>query len=721
MSGHKTKKFTNKMQKKLVVLFLFVLLAFAGLSVRLFYLVRTNETTYQKQVLSQQISDARVLPAKRGDIVDAKGTKLATSEKVYNLQIDSYIMQDKEDYMEPTMQALAANFPQLDMSALRSFVVSHPESRYYIALRQLTFEEISGFKEAQAENSKIQGVYFEEEYKRIYPNGSLAADVVGFTTKDNRGQYGLEEFYNDTLNGTPGREYGYLNDEDEVERTVKAAINGNTIHSTIDSNIQGIVEKYLRQFNEENKNAAKEGNGAENVGCIIMECNTGNVLAMGSYPTYDLNNTRDTSALIGSPRIEQYINDRNYTIYRNTHETITQEVLDSMSDEDIMLNLNNLWKNFCVSSTYEPGSVAKPFTVAAALETGAISPNDTYQCVGGLEVGGHFIKCHSYKTGGEGTVTVQDSIAWSCNVALKQIGASLGKEEFARFQNIFNFGLKTNVDLAGEARTANLLFPIENMGPADLATNSFGQNFNVTMIQMVTGFCSLINGGYYYEPHLVSKITNSSGAVVENIEPRILKQTVSASTSELIRQYCRAVVMEEGGSRRTGKTARPAGYAIGGKTGTAETLPRHNGQYVVSFMGFAPADDPQIAIYVVVDRGNGDSLGNAKLATGIVRNVLTEVLPYLNIYMTEELSEAEVKELEEKQIAITNMYVQQIEEEKRAALEAAAEEMAKRDAGLDPNIGNEIGDNDVLGDSPNNPDLSGDDQVQEPEGSNRTP
>lgn len=709
------------MQKKLVVLFLFVLLAFAGLSVRLFYLVRTNETTYQKQVLSQQISDARVLPAKRGDIVDAKGTKLATSEKVYNLQIDSYIMQDKEDYMEPTMQALAANFPQLDMSALRSFVVSHPESRYYIALRQLTFEEISGFKEAQAENSKIQGVYFEEEYKRIYPNGSLAADVVGFTTKDNRGQYGLEEFYNDTLNGTPGREYGYLNDEDEVERTVKAAINGNTIHSTIDSNIQGIVEKYLRQFNEENKNAAKEGNGAENVGCIIMECNTGNVLAMGSYPTYDLNNTRDTSALIGSPRIEQYINDRNYTIYRNTHETITQEVLDSMSDEDIMLNLNNLWKNFCVSSTYEPGSVAKPFTVAAALETGAISPNDTYQCVGGLEVGGHFIKCHSYKTGGEGTVTVQDSIAWSCNVALMKIGASLGKEEFARFQNIFNFGLKTNVDLAGEARTANLLFPIENMGPADLATNSFGQNFNVTMIQMVTGFCSLINGGYYYEPHLVSKITNSSGAVVENIEPRILKQTVSASTSELIRQYCRAVVMEEGGSRRTGKTARPAGYAIGGKTGTAETLPRHNGQYVVSFMGFAPADDPQIAIYVVVDRGNGDSLGNAKLATGIVRNVLTEVLPYLNIYMTEELSEAEVKELEEKQIAITNMYVQQIEEEKRAALEAAAEEMAKRDAGLDPNIGNEIGDNDVLGDSPNNPDLSGDDQVQEPEGSNRTP
>ncbi len=714
MKAQKTKKFTIKMQKKLVVLFLLVLLAFAGLSVRLFYLVKTNQTSYQKQVLSQQISDARTLPAKRGDIVDAKGTKLATSEKVYNLQIDAYIMQSKEDYVEPTLQALSANFPQLDMNVIRTHLVSNPDSRYYIALRQLTFEQISGFKEAQAENNKIQGVYFEEEYKRIYPGGSLAADVVGFTTSDNRGQYGLEEFYNETLNGIPGREYGYLNEEDEVERTVKAAINGNTIHSTIDSNIQGIVEKYLKEFNEENKNAAKEGNGAENVGCIIMECNTGNVLAMASYPTYDLNNTRDTSALLGSPRIEQYVNDKNYTIYRNTHETITQEVLDSMSDEDIMLNLNNLWKNFCISNTYEPGSVAKPFTVAAALETGSISWEDTFQCTGGLEVGGHFIKCHSYKTGGEGTVTVRDSIAWSCNVALMKIGASLGKEEFVKFQNIFNFGLKTNVDLAGEARTANLLFPTDQMGAADLATNSFGQNFNVTMIQMATGFSSLINGGYYYEPHLVSKITNSSGAVVENIEPRVLKQTVSASTSELIRQACRATVMEEGGSRRTGKTARPAGYAIGGKTGTAETLPRHNGQYVVSFMGFAPADDPQIVIYVVVDRGNGDSLGNAKLATGIVRNVLTEVLPYLNIFMTEELSEKEIKELEEKQLAITTMYAQQIEEEKRAALEAAAEEMAKRDAGLDPNIGNEVGENDVMGDSPDNPDLPGDDQVQDP-------
>ncbi|MCM1526091.1 MAG: penicillin-binding protein 2 [Bacteroides sp.] len=707
------------MQIKLLILFAFVLLAFGILCVNLFTLVRDNETTYQKQVLSQQITDSKTLPYRRGDIVDAKGTILATSEKVYNLQIDAYIMQERSAYLEPTLKALGENFPQLDMSEIRSYVITHPESRYYIALRQLTYDEIRGFQEAQSadKSGNIQGVYFEEEYKRVYPNGSLAAHVIGFTRSDNEGQYGLEEYYNDMLNGTPGREYGYLNESDEVERTVKPAINGYTLHSTIDQNIQSIVEKCLLEFNEEHKDAVREGNGAENLGCVIMKVNTGEILAMASYPTFDLNDTRDESALLGSPMIEQYINENGYTIYRNTHTTITQEVLDSMDEEQVLLNLNNLWKNFCIANTYEPGSTAKPFTVAAALETGAISPTDTFECTGSLEVGGHTIKCHSYKSGGEGTVSVQDSVAWSCNVALMKIGAKLGKQEFAEFQNIFNFGLKTNVDLAGEARTVNLLFPVADMGAADLATNSFGQNFNVTMIQMIAGYCSLINGGYYYEPHMVNKITNSNGAVVQNIEPRVLKQTVSASTSELIRQYCRAVVMDEGGYRRTGKTARPAGYAIGGKTGTAETLPRKNNQYVVSFMGYAPADDPQIAIYVVVDRPNAASQDDAKYATGIVRDILTEVLPYLNIFMTEELSDTERKELEDRQLAVTTMYAAQLEEEKRAQLEAAKADMALRDQGLDPNLGDDPGEGELLGDSPVNPSLSGDDQLQEPSGS----
>lgn len=667
--NRKVKKFSIKMQKKLVVLFIFVLLAFAGLGVRLVWITREKGTQYEKQVLSQQRYDSSTLPFRRGDIVDAKGTKLASSEKVYNLVIDSYVMLDKEAYLEPTLQALGKYFPDLNMTEIREYIVSHPESSWYVPLRRLSFEEISGFQEAQLEDSNIKGVWFEEEYRRIYPNGSLAADVIGFSRADNQGQYGLEEFYNDTLNGIAGREYGYLNDDSTLERTIKPAVDGNTIHSTIDANIQSIVEKYLKNFNEEHKDAVHPGNGAENVGCVIMEVDTGNILAMASYPTFDLNDTRNTDALLGARLIEQITNAAGYQENRKTDTYITQETIDSLDDDQLLLNLNNLWKNYCISSTYEPGSTAKPFTVAAALESGAITGDEHYTCNGFLEVGGHKIKCHSYARGGEGDVDVQSSIAWSCNVALMKIGAALGADEFSKFQDIFNFGLKTNVDLAGEARTVGLLYPADQMGAADLATNSFGQNFNVTMIQMIAGYCSLINGGYYYEPHMVDKITNANGATVENIEPRVLKQTVSESTSALIRQYTRAVVMEEGGNYRTGKTARPAGYAIGGKTGTAQTLPRGNGEYVVSFIGHAPADDPEIAIYVVVDRANAVPQDDAKYATRIVRDILTEVLPYMQIFMTEELSEKEVQELAEKKLEITNQYTQKPEEEALEDLE----------------------------------------------------
>lgn len=654
---NKVQKFSIKMQKKLVVLFICVLLAFAGLVVVLGLLVKDEGTRYQKKVLSQQRYDSTTLPCRRGDIVDSKGNKLATSEKVYNLVIDAAVMLYKEDYLEPTMQALGSCFPDLDMTAIRQYVSTHPESSWYVPLRKLSYEQISGFQEMQQADKNIKGVWFEEEYKRVYPGGTLASDVIGFTRSDGTGMYGLEEYYDDTLNGTNGREYGYLNDDLALERTIKPAVDGNTIHSTIDLNIQQIVEKYLLQFHEEHKNAEYEGNGAENLGCIIMEVNTGNILAMASYPNYDLNDTRNSGALIGSVMVEEVTNANGYIEIRKTDTIINETVLGTMTEDQLYLNLNNLWKNYCITSTYEPGSTMKPFTVAAALESGAINPNDRYDCNGVLEVGGHKIHCHN--TWGDGNISLEQAVAYSCNVALMKIGQAMGKESFCEFQNIFNFGLKTNVDLAGEARTASLLYPIETMGPADLATNTFGQNFNVTMIQMITGFCSLINGGYYYEPHMVDKITNASGATVANIEPRVLKQTISASTSELIRQYCRAVVMDPHG---TGRTARPAGYVIGGKTGTAETYPRDNDEYVASFIGYAPADDPKIAIYVVVDRANASKQDDAKYATGIVRNILTEVLPYLNIFMTEELSEKEIQELNERQLAITTQYGRPSEE-----------------------------------------------------------
>ena len=643
---------------KLAFLFGVSVLLLAGLSIRLIYIVKVHGADYQKAVLQNQQYDTVTIPFRRGDIVDKNGTILATSEKVYNVVIDASVMLTYQNhrYLEPTLEALSQCFSDImDVDAIRYYVMNNESSRYYVAAKRLSYGDISKFLEMQSESDYIKGVYFEEEYKRVYPNGHLASTVLGFTRKNSNseGQYGLEEYYDDILTGTNGREYGYQNDDDTLERTVKPAVDGYTLHSTIDANVQSIVEKYLREFNEEYAGNVREGNGAENLGCIIMDVNTGEILAMANYPDYDPNDYKNAGPLIGTQYIEQYTNPAGYFEYETTKQVINQEQLAKMNEEQLNVNFSALWKNYCISNTYEPGSTAKPFTVAAALECGAITGDEVYTCNGFMEVGGHKIKCHTYASGGDGAVSVMDSIAWSCNVALMKIGQAMGRDRFCRFQRNFNFGLKTNIDLAGESRTANLVYESKDMLPSDLATNTFGQNFNTTMIQMITGFCSLINGGHYYEPHMVSKITNSSGATIENIEPRELKTTISESTSEKIREYTRAVVMEEGGDRRTGKTARPAGYAIGGKTGTAETLPRGNKEYVVSFMGYAPADDPQIAIYVVVDRPNAAKQDDAKFATKIVRNVLTEVLPYLGIYMTEELSDAEIKELEEKKLENT--------------------------------------------------------------------
>lgn len=611
-------KFTIKMQKKLVVLVVAVVLAFAALSVRLYMLVRDHGDSYKRQVLSQQEYSSTTIPFKRGNIVDCNGTVLATSRKVYNLIIDSKEILSNEDYLEPTLAALDQCF-DVDIAALRQYIIDHPASQYYVLLRKMTYEEISAFMEIDnnpGEYPNVAGVWFEEEYQRSYPNGSLACDVIGFTGSDNTGMYGLEQYYNDELCGTNGREYGYLNDDYDLERTTVPAQDGYTLVSTIDAHIQSIVERKLKEFNDAHENEYRDGLGAYNTGCIIMNPNNGEILAMASYPTFDCNNPYDISALY------------------------TEEEIDAMTQEEYTEIVNQLWQNFCISSTYEPGSTMKPFTVATGLETGALTGNEHYICNGYLTVADYDIHCHNRM--GHGEVTVQSAMESSCNVALMQMGAAIGKTNMLKYESIFNFGLRTNIDLAGEARTDAVVYTEKTMHEVELATSSFGQGFNVTMIQLMTAYCSLINGGYYYEPHMVSRILNADGATVRNIEPRILKQTVSTAVSDRIVEYCDAVV-----DTGTGYAARPAGYSMGGKTGTAEVVPRDGINYVVSFIGYVPANDPQVAIYVVIDRANQYKQDNSSLASGIVREILTEVLPYLGIPMTEELSDAERRELEQ--------------------------------------------------------------------------
>ncbi|MGO5051929.1 peptidoglycan D,D-transpeptidase FtsI family protein [Lachnospiraceae bacterium LCP25S3_G4] len=598
------RKFPKMMQKKLAILFVCVVLAFTILVGRITYINASSGDKYTKKVLDQQQYDSRVIPYKRGDITDANGTKLATSERVYNVILDLKVMLSKKENVEPTIKVLVDCFG-IEESVVRQLIEEKPKSRYNILLKGISYDKAKEFEtinENDKEYPNIEGIWLEDDYVRTYPYNTLASDLIGFTSAGNVGSVGLERYYNEVLNGVDGREYGYLEKDSSLERTVKEAQNGNTVVTTIDANLQRIVESQILQFNEEHQNEATQGMGSKNTAVMIMNPNTGAILAEASYPNYDLNNPRDLSGYFSTEEIE------------------------AMNDEQSLEELNKIWKNFCVSDTFEPGSTMKPFTVALGLETGKLSGNESYYCGGSLHVGDHDIHCHNRS--GHGMQTVEEAIANSCNVALMQMAETIGNEDFCKYQRIFGFGQYTGIDLPGEALTAGLLYTAESMGAADLATNSFGQNFNVTMTQLTAGFCSLINGGNYYEPHVVSQIKDESGSVIENIEPVLRKKTISEKTSTVVKKYMKAVL-----DYGTGSTAQVEGYDIGGKTGTAEKLPRGQGNYVLSFIGYAPQENPEVVIYVVIDEPNVDNQSASSYVTQLSANIMAEVFPYLNITM----------------------------------------------------------------------------------------
>ena len=608
------KKFDRKMRAKLMALFSVLVLVLCGLIGRLTYIEYTSGEKYKKKVLSLQSYDSKTIPYQRGDIMDASGTVLATSVAVYNVILDCSVMTDKEDYIEPTIRALVDCFPNLSREDLESYAKEDKDSKYIVLAKKLTYDEIQPFinlvdqvdEKGNKVNPNIKGVWFEKEYQRTYPYGTLAASVIGFTSSGNVGTSGLENYYDDTLNGVNGREYGYLNSDNDFEKTVIPAQDGNTLVCSIDANIQSIVEEKILEFNEAYRDNYREGAGSENTAVIIMEPDTGRILAMADYPVFDPNNPRDLSLYY------------------------TEDEIEAMTDEETLNILNGLWQNYCVTGTYEPGSVQKPFTVASGLETGTVNGGMTFECDGGEQFD-RWVSC--VNRNGHGTETVEGALMDSCNDALMQMSYRIGAENFLEYQSIFGFGQKTGIDLPGEANTSTLIYTLDNMKPIDLATNSFGQNYNCTMIQITSAFASLINGGTYYQPQVVEKITDASGNTISVSEPKVIKQTVSESTSAQLKEYLLHVV-----SDGTGGTAKVDGYSMGGKTGTAQKLPRGNGKYLVSFMGFAPYDDPQLLIYCIVDEPNVPDQAHSYFAQNIVREILEEVLPYMNIYPDEELT-----------------------------------------------------------------------------------
>ena len=600
-----TRRLLKRMHNKLYFVFGFICVLFVGLIVRLMYIEYTSGEKYEKIVLSQQEYDSTIIPYQRGDILDSKGTVLATCVDVYNVILDCKVLNANEDKKQTTVDALVRCFPEITRETIETQLEKHPDREYTILAKHVSYEEMSAFEDIMQDEDTadtIAGVWFEKEYTRTYPYNSLAASLIGFSTSTT-GVIGLENQYNDVLNGTNGRAYGYYNADSNVEQTVVEPENGYTLMMTIDTNIQAIVEEAILQANEEMKQETEGAVlGSDNTAVIVMDPNNGEILALANYPGFDLNNPKDLSAYF------------------------TEEELAAMSEEDQMNVLNNIWQNYTISKTYEPGSTFKPFTEAMGLDSGTLHGDETYLCDGSEWVSGHEIHC--VNRSGHGTEDLRGALRDSCNDSLMQMSYAIGPANFAKYMSDYGFGQKTNIDLPGEASTASLVFAEEQLAETDsnLAISSFGQGFNVTMIQLASSFCSLINGGDLYQPHVVKKILDDSGNTVQEIAPVVMKETVSQEVSDTLRDYMLTVV-DEG----TGAKAAVEGYAIGGKTGTAEKYPRSEGNYVVSFIGFAPADDPQVVVYVVIDTPHVADQSHCSQSSYIAKNIFSQILPYLNI------------------------------------------------------------------------------------------
>lgn len=627
--------FTRRMKGKLFIAFVIVLCFFGIVMVRLTFINFKDGAKYEKQVLSQQNYTTITLPYARGEIEDRNGTPLATSVKVYNLIIEPKNIlaadtqrnkslsknQEKDIYQKTTVQSLVQFFDVTE-SELNKLIEENPNSYYQKVLKRLEYSEVKKFqnyleKELKITNSKgkeetikygdrIKGVYFEEEYRRSYPNNELASNIIGFSNSGNVGSWGLEQQYNSTLNGINGREYGYINDNTQLERTTQPAQNGNNLITTIDVNVQRIAEKHIQKF-------MKKVGASKGVNVLVMDPNNGEVLAMATDSTYDLNNPREDSVL---------------------EKRYSKSEIQNMNEEEKLNAFNQVWRNESISKIFEPGSTFKPFTIAAGLEEHTLTGEETYYCKGYLqkESWPNMIKCHSYYQGGLGLITLSEALQHSCNVALMEINDANGKEIFTQYEKFFGFGKKTGIDLPGEEN--GLLIGADNMGSVDLATNSFGQNINVTMIQLASAFASLINGGHYYQPHLVKQIVDEDGSIVKNVDKVLVKDTVSKKTSEWLKDTLYQTV-EKG----TGKEAKIDGYTIGGKTGTAEKQPRSANTYVISFISFVPVEKPEVLIYVTIDEPNLVPQDQTGYAVRLSHDIMKELVTYMNIPKTKTVKE----------------------------------------------------------------------------------
>lgn len=599
-------------QRTAILILLILVLGFGAAVLRLTYLTTVQSSELQESAVDLQLADTTV-SAKRGTIYDANGNVLAESASVWQV-----VMSPVNFKNDKQRQAAAKGLSEIfDLEYNDVLDDTKQQSHYVVVKRRIESDErekvlelIDTLKKDYSCSGVIQLL---DDYKRYYPKNSLASSVIGFTGSDDQGLEGIEYEYDSYLSGTPGRIITAQNARGtdmpfRYEQNVESE-DGNNVYLTIDETIQSICEKYMQKGVEDN-NVLNKGV------CIAMDVNTGAILAMVTTDGYDLNNPYELSA-------------KDKKKIKSTPKKKQAEAESAA--------LSNMWRNKAVADTYMPGSVFKMCVASAALEENLVNEKTSFTCTGSISVEGETIHCSNIS--GHGTQNFVEAISNSCNPAFIQIGQMLGAGKFRQYYQGFGFSDKTGIDLPGEAEDS--FWKEGKMGGVDLAVASFGQNFSITPIQMITACAAVSNGGYVVQPHVVSKITDSKGNIIKTVDKKIKRQVISDDTSKKMNEYL------EYNTERQGATAGYiSGYKVAGKTGTTEKRgvtkveSSFSEDYISSFCGYAPADDPQIAMLVFFDTPDGDAYYGSQVSSPVFINIMSEVLPYLDVktsYTDEEL------------------------------------------------------------------------------------
>lgn len=599
-------------QRTAILILLILVLGFGAAVLRLTYLTTVQSSELQESAVDLQLADTTV-SAKRGTIYDANGNVLAESASVWQV-----VMSPVNFKNDKQRQAAAKGLSEIfDLEYNDVLDDTKQQSHYVVVKRRIESDErekvlqlIDTLKKDYSCSGVIQLL---DDYKRYYPKNSLASSVIGFTGSDDQGLEGIEYEYDSYLSGTPGRIITAQNARGtdmpfRYEQNVESE-DGNNVYLTIDETIQSICEKYMQKGVEDN-NVLNKGV------CIAMDVNTGAILAMVTTDGYDLNNPYELSA-------------KDKKKIKSTPKKKQAEAESAA--------LSNMWRNKAVADTYMPGSVFKMCVASAALEENLVNEKTSFTCTGSISVEGETIHCSNIS--GHGTQNFVEVISNSCNPAFIQIGQMLGAGKFRQYYQGFGFSDKTGIDLPGEAEDS--FWKEGKMGGVDLAVASFGQNFTITPIQMITACAAVSNGGYVVQPHVVSKITDSKGNVIKTVDKKVKRQVISDDTSKKMNEY-----LEYNTERQGAAAGYISGYKVAGKTGTTEKRgvtkfeSSFSEDYISSFCGYAPADDPQIAMLVFFDTPDGDAYYGSQVSSPVFINIMSEVLPYLDVktsYTDEEL------------------------------------------------------------------------------------